>query len=90
MVSVQSLVEFPRPYNFRIFTLESSFYSIDIHKIIYNQDKIFYENNKNNLNEIINILSKSEMEVLQFEERPERSKGSKRFSNSSDFSSGGS
>ena len=36
MLLVQKIEEFPRPYSLRIFTYESSYFTIDIHQIIYN------------------------------------------------------
>ena len=89
MLSVQSIEEFPRPYSLRIFTFEHSLFPIDIHQVIYNQDKMFYENNQHRLPNIINVLSQSEMEIIEDRANEKLSRESKsRYSISSDFSSG--
>lgn len=58
-LTVECLLEFPRPYVFRIYTVLEGSVIVDIVARIYNKEKLFYEKNLQILNRILNILSKS-------------------------------
>jgi hypothetical protein len=59
MLTVKEFSKIPRPYSFRIFTIDSNaMISIDAEKTIYNKEKLFLESKLSEINEVIEIFSR--------------------------------